>query len=70
MNVNLTQLFIEKLLFESSNKVNIFFLKKNKPHVVMICILSQKKKSRSSLTFFDGLSSFFYFYKPEEVNVY
>lgn len=36
----------------------------------MICILSQKKKSRSSLTFFDGLSSFFYFYKPEEVNVY
>lgn len=44
MNVNLTQLFIEKLLFESSNKVNIFFLKKNKPHVVMICILSQKKK--------------------------
>lgn len=51
MNVNLTQLFIEKLLFESSNKVNIFLKKKNKLHVVMICILSQKKKSRSSLTF-------------------
>lgn len=44
MNVNLTQLFIEKLLFESSNEVNIFLKKKNKPHVVMICILSQKKK--------------------------
>lgn len=36
----------------------------------MICILSQKKKSRSSLTFFDGLSSFFNFYKPEEVSGY